>query len=146
MIYFRDLLIFNCLVDLSHIECLPTSGGSKGAPPAPAPPLGPKIFLISCSFFENLAKLYIVRPMEGWHPSYGESWIRPCLPSFLSHLINNSKCTFPGGKPPLDSVQKILVKLTVDERLLYSVSVVSGFGMVFSFLCIGFNLYYRNTK
>ena len=44
--------------DLSDVIC---SGGSK-------------IFLISCSFWENLATLYVGAP------SYGESWIRPWYP------------------------------------------------------------------
>ena len=35
------------------------------------PPPRPRIFLISCSFWENLANSYVVAP------SYGESWIRP---------------------------------------------------------------------
>ena len=43
-----------------------------------APPLRTKIFLISCSFSENLANLYAGAP--SWRvdaPSYGKSWIRP---------------------------------------------------------------------
>ena len=35
------------------------------------PPYGSNIFLISCSFWENLANLYVGAP------SYGEFWIRP---------------------------------------------------------------------
>ena len=40
-------------------------------------PLRPKIFSISCSFSQNLAKSYVGTPPEGWRPSKGESWIRP---------------------------------------------------------------------
>ena len=43
------------------------------------PPPTAQFFSISCSFWENLAKLYVDAPhLEGWLPSYGESWIRPC--------------------------------------------------------------------
>ena len=53
------------------------SGGFRGAPPACAP-LWPKIFLISCSFLENLTKSYVGAPQRVGAPSYRESWIRPC--------------------------------------------------------------------
>ena len=43
-----------------------------------APPLRTKIFLISCSFGENLANLYVGGPLGLGAPSYGESCIRPC--------------------------------------------------------------------
>ena len=46
-----------------------TSGRSKGALPARAPPLRPKIFAISCSFLENFGKIVGWRPLlEGWRP------------------------------------------------------------------------------
>ena len=47
--------------------CAP-SGGFRGAHPARPPPLRPKIFSISCSFLENLTKLYVGAPLEGWRP------------------------------------------------------------------------------
>ena len=37
----------------------------RGAPP---PPLQTKIFSISCSFSENLAKSYVGAPLESWRP------------------------------------------------------------------------------
>ena len=40
-------------------------------------PLRTKIFLISCSFWENPANLYVGAPTRSWRPSYGESCIRP---------------------------------------------------------------------
>ena len=40
-------------------------------------PLWPKIFSISCSFSENLAKSYNGAPVRVGVPSYGDSWIRP---------------------------------------------------------------------
>ena len=46
----------------------------QGGRPRRAPLLRPKIFSISCSFSENLAKSYV-----GASPSYRESWIRPCF-------------------------------------------------------------------
>ena len=55
----------NC-TEMAYIN----SGGSKGAPSAPT--LRTKIFLISCSFWENLGNLYV-----GALLSYGQSWIRP---------------------------------------------------------------------
>ena len=43
------------------------SGGSKGGAPGARPPR-PKIFSISCSFSEKLAKSYVGAPLEGWRP------------------------------------------------------------------------------
>ena len=58
---------------------IPSNGGSKGgAPGTRPPPLRTKIFLISCSFWENPANLYVGLGVGA--PSYGESCIRPCLP------------------------------------------------------------------
>ena len=57
-----------------------TSGGFRGRA-GRAPPPWPKIFSISCSFSQNLAKSYVGAPPP-WRvgaPSYGESWIRPWL-------------------------------------------------------------------
>ena len=51
-----------------------TWGG--GAPGAST--LLPKIFSISCSFWEILANLYVGAPWAVGTPSYRESWIRPC--------------------------------------------------------------------
>ena len=51
------------------------SGGSKGRRPRRAPPLRTKIFLISCSFWENLANVYVGAPQELAAPP--ESCIRP---------------------------------------------------------------------
>ena len=42
-----------------------------------APPLRAKIFLISCSFSQNLAKSYVGAPPRPGAPSYGKCWIRP---------------------------------------------------------------------
>ena len=41
-------------------------------------PLGAQILSISCSFWENMAKLYVsARPTpRSWRPSSGKSWIR----------------------------------------------------------------------
>ena len=41
---------------------------SKEGRPRRSRPLRPKIFSISCSFSENLAKLYVGAPTAGWHP------------------------------------------------------------------------------
>ena len=41
-------------------------------------PLGVQILLISCSFWENLAKLYVGAPRRVGTPSSGKSWIRHC--------------------------------------------------------------------
>ena len=51
----------------------------QGGRPRRQPLLRPKIFSISCSFSENLAKSYVgaSRP-QGLRSSYRESWIRPC--------------------------------------------------------------------
>ena len=45
--------------------------GCSGESKRGAPPLRPKIFSISCSFWERFAKSYVGAP------SYWESWIRP---------------------------------------------------------------------
>ena len=58
----------------------------KGVPPAHAP-LRPKIFLISCSFWEILTKSYVGAPPRMVAPSYRESWIRPWIGQFKSHMI-----------------------------------------------------------
>ena len=39
-----------------------------GAPGASPPPLQTKIFLILCSFWENLTNLYVVAPPRSWRP------------------------------------------------------------------------------
>ena len=49
-------------------------GGSKGA----CAPVRTKLFLISCSFWGNLANLYVSVPPQGWRPPGGEFWIRLC--------------------------------------------------------------------
>ena len=57
-------------------------GGSGG---------GAKFSQFSRSFLENLAKSYVgpAHPPEGGHPSYRESFIRPCLncPRTESNII-----------------------------------------------------------
>ena len=55
----------------SHPVADPRGGATERAPTRP------KIFSISCSFWENLTKLYVGAPPEGRRPSYGESWIHP---------------------------------------------------------------------
>ena len=60
-------------------------GGAPGARPLPLPNTTPppphpqtKIFSISCSYSENLIKLYVGAPhCRVGAPSYGKSWIRP---------------------------------------------------------------------
>ena len=52
------------------------SGGFRGAPPACAP-LRPKIFSISCSFSQNLAKSYV--GARTWRVG---AWIRPCFRNY----------------------------------------------------------------
>ena len=45
------------------------SGGSKGVASGTSPLLRPKMFSISCSFSENLAKSYVGAPsLKGWRP------------------------------------------------------------------------------
>ena len=41
-------------------------GRARRSPPPLSP--WPKIFSISCSFLENLAKSYVAPPLEGWRP------------------------------------------------------------------------------
>ena len=57
-----------------------TSGGSMAMPPACAPSQQSKIFSISCSFLEILAKSYVSTPWMVSASSYGEPWIYPWLP------------------------------------------------------------------
>ena len=56
------------------IQCaLGSSGGSKGGREGRTPPLGVQILSISCSFWENLAKLCVhAPPLEGSRPPLGE--------------------------------------------------------------------------
>ena len=50
-----------------------------------APPLRSKIFLISCSFFENLTKSYVGAPLEGWRPLL-QGILDPPLIGFIKRL------------------------------------------------------------
>ena len=64
-------------------ELLRLRGRSRCPPPT-------KIFLISCSFWENLANVYVAPPRSGWFgaPCYRESWIRPCK---MKHKLKRVK-------------------------------------------------------
>ena len=54
-----------------------------------------KIFLISCSFWENL---YVgASPWRVGAPSCGESWIRPCLPLVLYVMRESANLCLPHG-------------------------------------------------
>ena len=46
------------------------SGGSKGAARDACPPV--QILSISCSFWEDLAELYVGPPLGSWRPLLGE--------------------------------------------------------------------------
>ena len=51
-------------------------------------PLRPKIFSISWFFLENLTKLYVGAPPQTVSSlSYGESWIRPLIGTFINVYI-----------------------------------------------------------
>ena len=51
------------------------------------PPLQHKIFSISCSFLEMLAKSYVCTPWEGERPLLQECWIRRCKPLVVGKLL-----------------------------------------------------------
>ena len=57
------------------------SGGSKGGGGSPgAPPYSPTFSQFHAVFWKILAKSYVGAPSSRVSaPSYGESWIRPCL-------------------------------------------------------------------
>ena len=42
------------------------------------PPHGPK-FSQFHAFFRKIWQNHMLAPLEGWRPSYGESWIRPFI-------------------------------------------------------------------
>ena len=65
------------------------SGGFRGRPRR-ASPLRPKIFSISCSFSQILAKSYVGAPLEGWRPL-----LRGLLD--LPLFIKESLHTLPGS-------------------------------------------------
>ena len=45
---------------------------------------GVQILSISCTFWENLTKLYVGAPWKVGAPTSGKSWIRHC---FISHMV-----------------------------------------------------------
>ena len=49
-------------------------------------PLRPKIFSISCSFSQNLAKSYVGAPLKGWRPLL-RGILDPPLRTFFSLLL-----------------------------------------------------------
>ena len=61
-------------------------------------PLQSEMFSISCSF-GKFGKIVCMRPLEGWRPSYAESWMRPCLSYLLLNLwpFNNVCILFIDG-------------------------------------------------
>ena len=72
-----------------------SSGGSKGGARDARPP-GVKILSISCSFWENLVKLYVGAPRGVGAPSSGKSWIRHCKQQF-SPLVPQCNTYRPSG-------------------------------------------------
>ena len=55
-----------------------TSGRSKGGHPWRAPPYYPKFSQFHAVFRKIWQNHMLVLPLEGWSPSYGESWFRHC--------------------------------------------------------------------
>ena len=64
-----------------HSSCMPSGGSKGGREGRTPPPLCVQILSISCSFWENLAKLRVhAPPLEGSRPPpLGKSWIRHCV-------------------------------------------------------------------
>ena len=110
------------------------SGGSKGGAPGARSPLRTKIFSISCTFSENLAKSYVGAPLEGWRPSYGESWIRPWLEPYL--LLKNRTCTHRsrGRKTLSMCLTRHLVEFPLPNLLIY-LAQSSGWVTVMTRVC-----------
>ena len=69
----------NC-IRFNDIVTISSSGWSKAGAPGARPPQ-PKMFSISCSFWENLAKSYVDAPV-------GESWIRPCAVEDIYFVVD----------------------------------------------------------
>ena len=101
--------------------------------------LWPKIFSISCSFLENLAKSYVDTP-EHWHPSYGESCIYPWplgtnpsslgqnQPSAIASSSTSASASASASTRELEIIQKFLYptssKCAKFKNLFYHVVVV----------------------
>ena len=70
----KNIFVLNSICHLDNtLTCRHTSHGIqqwriKGGRARRAPLLRPKIFSISCSFSQNLAKSYVGAPLEGWRP------------------------------------------------------------------------------
>ena len=90
-------------------------GAPSGTPPRP------KIFSISCSFSQNLAKSYVGAPLNGWRPSYGESWIRACNGpgTHIPHLLEPSM--------PQTKTSRVLFFVSVTTRALKCANSNSNF-------------------
>ena len=86
----------------------------RGGGDAPLdPPLRSNIFLISCSFWENLSNLYVGTPPHArvGVPSYGKSWICPWVVwKDTNKILHRNVC--------LQIVRKIWLKVCVVLRTL----------------------------
>ena len=76
------MMLYLCTEKGHHF--IKSSGGFKGAPPSP---LRPKIFSISCSFRENLAKSYVGRPRGSAPPPTGNPGSAPEENHLISRIF-----------------------------------------------------------
>ena len=53
---------------------------------------------------------------------------------------------FSGGHPPYDSIQTVFVVIEVSESLYIGMSTLAGLGILFSLICLVFNIYFRKTR
>ena len=96
---------------MHNLEAMHSQWWIQGGVPPAHPPLRPKIFSISCRFWENVTKSYIGVPLEGQRPllqgildlpllASKETWLKPSwVVSEASELPSNMQ--FTGPKPEL---------------------------------------------
>ena len=94
-----------------HTELMKTSGGSKGVTRDVRPPWGSKILSISCSFWENLANLYVDAPPGELVPP-------------------------PQGNPGPATENSTPVVVAFDPPLMPNLGLISIDSLKFKFICV----------
>ena len=78
-LFIKDMESWYTLQGIPDKAVVDLRGGMRDVYPA-----GGQILSNSCSFWENLAKLYVGTPLGSWCPLLGKSWIHHCKVSPVS--------------------------------------------------------------